>query len=151
MLRHWFLIQTDLGSSALLHSNYDIRSLYYCLFLENHPEDKRLSDKFGRWWSDWYDSVSNDVIFGDIILFRPNVTPNSVKYIQWSDEVILRPAPNILLGPFNFEGISSANCTQNKVDGTHWRDFHDKYSKKGVLPPTTGSLTFNALTSPQHN
>ena len=105
MLRRWFLIQIDLGSSASLHSYYAIQRSYYCMFLVKHPGDKRLSDNFGQWWPDWYkyshESVSNDIVFGDRILFRLNATPNSAKYIQWADEFILRPASNILLGPFN--------------------------------------------------
>ena len=85
MLHRWYLIQIDLASSASLHSDYAVRSLYYCVFLAKHPGDCRLSDEFSRWWPDWYrysrDSVSNNVVFRDRILFRPNVAPDSSKYI----------------------------------------------------------------------
>ena len=120
----WFLIQINLESSALLHSDYAMKSLYYCIFLAKHPGNKRLSDKFSRWWPKWYkysrDTVSNNIVFGDRILFHPNVILDNVKYIQWADEVTFRHTSNILLGSFNFEGISSSNCTRNKIDGIHW-------------------------------
>ena len=111
LLHCWFLIQLDLESSVSLHSDYAIRSLYYCIFLAKYPNDKRLSDEFRRCWPDLYkysrDSVSNDLVFGDIILFRLNVIPDITKYIQWAAEIILRPAFNILFGLFDFESISS--------------------------------------------
>ena len=72
------------------------------------------------------------------------MTPDSTIYIQWADTVTLRPASNVLLGPFNFEAISSSNRTRNKFSGVHWRDLYDICTKCGILPPTTGSLTFNA-------
>jgi len=149
MLHRWYLIQIDLASSVSSHSDYAVRSLYYCVFLAKHPGDSRLSDEFSRWRPDWYrysrDSVSNDIVFGDIILFYPNVTPDSSKYIKWADEITLRPASNILVGPFDFERISSANRTRNKIDGGgHWRTLHDVCSSKGILPPTTSYLIFNA-------
>ena len=153
MLHRWYLIQIDLASSASLHSDYVVRSLYYCVFLAKHPGDSRLSDEFSRWWPDWYrysrDSMSNDIVFGDGILFRPNVAPDSSKYIQWADEITLRPASNILVGPFDFEDISSANRTRNKIAGINWRKLHDMCINDGILPPTTGSLTFNASGPPR--
>ena len=155
MLHRWYLIKIDLTSSALLHSDYAVRSLYYCIFLAKHPGDSRLSDEFSRWWLDWYrysrDSVSNDIVYGDRILFCPNVAPDSSKYIQWADVLTLQPASDILVGPFDFESISSANRTRNKIDGVHWRVLHDICSSDGILSPTTGSLTFNAPSTPHKN
>lgn len=151
MMNRWFLIQIDLESSASLHNDYAVQSLYYCTLLAKHPSDKRLSDEFSCWWPNWYrysrDYVSNDIVFGDRILFRPNMAPHSIKYIQWADEVILHPASNILSGPFDFESISSSNRTRNKIEGIRWRNLHDKCTGDGILPPTTGSLTFNASVS----
>ena len=153
MMHRWFLIQVDTESSAMLRPDYALVSHYYCVFLAKHSNDKRLSDEFSRWWSDWYrysrDTVSNDIVYGDRVLFRPNMSPDSTKYIQWADTITLRPASNILLGPFNFEAISSSNRTRNKISGINWRTLHDMCINDGILPPTTGSLTFNASGPPR--
>ena len=155
MMHRWFLIQVDMESSATLQPDYAITSTYYCIFLAKHSSDKRLSDEFSRWWPDWYkysrDTVSNDIVYGDRILFRPNMSPDSTKYIQWADTITLRAASNILLGPFNFEAMSPSNRTRNKIAGIHWRSLHDICNNDGILPPTTGSLTFNASGSSRPN
>ena len=148
MMQRWFLIQIDMENSATLQPDYAIASLYYCAFLAKHFNNKSLSDEFSCWWPDWYkysrDTLSNGVVYGDMVLFRPNMTPRSPTYIQWANTVTLRPTSNVLLGLFNFEAISSSSQTRNNIAGIHWRELHDICTKCGILPPTTGSLTFNA-------
>ena len=86
MMWQWFLVQVDSSSSASLYSDFALHILYYCVFLAKHPVDKKLGDEFSRWWTNWYqysrDTVTISVVFGDIMLFRPNVTPNNGKYVQ---------------------------------------------------------------------
>ena len=85
--------------------------LYYCLFLAKHPADMNKSDEYSRWRPDWYnysrDSVTDDIIFGERMLFRPSVNPDHVKYIQLADSIEFANPNIILAGPFNFEAISS--------------------------------------------
>ena len=120
---------------------------YYCSFLAKHVSDKKWSDEFSRWWSDWYrysrDSVTNVIIFGDRVLFRPSILPDSAKYIRWSDEIKLGDDSVNLSGPFNFEKISSTNLTRSKVAGVEWRNLHDVCLSEDLLSPTTDSKTFN--------
>ena len=85
MLRKWYLVLVYIDASASLHRDYVTSGVYYCSFLAKHPGDIRLSDEHSRWWSDWYryskDSVTNDIIFGMRILFRPSMLPDSTKFI----------------------------------------------------------------------
>ena len=108
------------------------------------------SDEYSRWQSDWYnysrDSVTDDIIFGDRILFRSSVNLDPAKYIQWADIIDFAKPNTVLAGPFNSETITSSNCTQNKVAGGDWRNLCNTCALESLLPPTTGSSTFNIAT-----
>lgn len=111
---------------------------------------KKLSDEFSRWWpADWYryshDSMTNSIIFGDRVLFRPSISPDSTKYIRWRDEIKLGDDDVILSGPFNFEKMSSTNRTRSKLAGVEWSNLHGICSSEGLLPPTTGYKTYNKI------
>ena len=77
MRRQWYLVQVNLTATATLHTSHHENGHYYCEFLAKHPEDSDKSDADSRWWPDWYrysyDSVSNDIVFGDRMLFWPNM------------------------------------------------------------------------------
>ena len=151
MIRKWYLVQVDIEASASLRHDYAEAGVYYCSFLAKHPADKKMSDEHSRWWPDWYkysrDSISNDIVFGTRILFRPSILPNSSKYIRWSDNLTLFSNDKLLHGPFNFEIISPTNRTRSKVSLANWRILHDVCKSKGLLPPTVGSSTFNVSPS----
>ena len=147
MQRRWYLVQVDIDTSLSLRPDYIKQGVYYCSFLAKHANDNKLSDELSRWWPDWYrysrDSITNALIYGDRVLFRPSILPDSSKYISWSDEINLGDNDVILSGPFDFEKISSVNRTRSKVAGVEWRRLYDICSSEGLLPPTTGSKTFN--------
>ena len=148
MKGQWYLVQVDLEASKTLCSNYILSTLYYYLFLAKHPADKNKSDKYSRWWLDWYrysrDYVTKEISFGDRVLFRPPITLDERKYIQWGDSIDFTNNDMVLLGPFNFKAISSTNRTRSKIEGQLWRTLYDVCTPKGLLPPTTGLSTFNA-------
>ena len=85
MLRKWYLIQVEIKASVSLRQDYTTAGVYYCAFLENHPGDIKMSDKHSRWWPEWYkytrDSISDNIVFGTSMLFRPFILPNSAEYI----------------------------------------------------------------------
>ena len=147
MKRKWYLVKVDLEASEQSCAEFASTSLYYCSFLAKHPADMNKSDEYSRWWPDWYkysrDSVTNDIIYGYRMLFRPSMNPDPAKYIEWADTVNFAEPNTILTGPFDFEKISSSNRTRNKVSGEDWRNLCDKCALDGLLPPTTGSSTFN--------
>jgi len=149
MLRRWFLIQICLDATSELEPNYLATSRYYAYFLAKHKDDATLSDEHSRWWPDWYryttDSVSGNIIFGDRILFRPNISPDPSEYIQWADTVSLAESSTLLVGPFDFEEISQTNRTRCKVHQTYWKRAVEICTDKNIIPPTLGSpLRFNA-------
>ena len=148
MLRKWYLVQIDIDASTSLRHDYATAGIYYCSFLAKHPGDAKRSDEHSRWWPDWYrysrDSVTNDIVFGTRMLFRPSMLPDSTKYIRWSDELLLPSSDSILLGPFDFEHISPTNRTCSKVSLANWRILYDECRTRGLLPPTIGTTTFNA-------
>ena len=125
MQPRWYLIQIDMISTAELNPQWVGTGRYFCIFLARHPTDKDKSDKFARWWPDWYRYTtckqSQEIIYGDRVLFRPSVIPNSAKYIQWAEELDLTQTAVRLLGPFNFECICSTNRTRNKVHREYWQ------------------------------
>ena len=143
MRQRWYLVQIDLESTATLNPHWRTTGRYYCVFLARHPADKDKSDEFSRWWPDWYRytrcKTTNDIIYGDRVLFRPAVLPSSEKYIQWATEIDLSEPLTTLAGPFNFEEITSTNRTRNKVQQAYWLQLHDTCNELALLPPTTGS------------
>ena len=141
--QRWYLIQVDMIATEEILPDHKSTGIYYCGFLARHPNDTGKSDEFSRWWPDWYEYTkckdTGDVIFGDRVLFPPNRLPDSTKYVQWAEELNLASTNHVLVGPFNFERISTMNRTRNKVAGTHWRKCYDLCISLNLLPPTTGS------------
>lgn len=143
MRPRWYLVQVDLVSTAELNPNWKETGKYFCVFLARHPTDKDKSDEFARWWPDWYRysrcKVSQDIVYGDRVLFRPSVIPNSEKYIQWAEELDLTQPAVRLIGPFNFESTTTVNRTRNKVDKEQWLELFDICNELALFPPTSGS------------
>lgn len=82
-MKRWYLLQVYLCASSSLNSEYDKSNMYYCIFLAKHRDDMDKSYEFSRWWTDLYkfsrDSICSDIIFGDRILFRATVIPDSTQ------------------------------------------------------------------------
>ena len=82
--RRWYLVQVDLEALAALYNDFTESVSYYCYFLAKHPSDAGKSDDFSRWWKDWYNyttvPTTKNIIFGDRILFRPNIFLDQEKY-----------------------------------------------------------------------
>ena len=49
--------------------------------------------------------MKGDIVFGDRILFRPNIAPSPRKFIQRSDSVDFSSCDWHLLGLFDFEPV----------------------------------------------
>ena len=150
MKRRWYLVMVDLEASEQSCTKFATTGLYYRLFLAKHPADMNKSDEYSRWWPDWYkysrDYVTDNIIYRDKIIFRPSVNLDPDKYIQWADSIEFANLNTILAGPLNFEAISSSNRTRSKVSGEGWRNICNSCVLEGILPPTTGSSTFNVAT-----
>jgi len=143
MRQRWYLVQIDLQATEELNSAWRTNGKYFCVFLACHPDDKNKSDEFARWWPDWYQysrcKTTQEIIYGDRVLFRPTVTPSSDKYIQWATEVSLSVHSTFLQGPFNFEAINALNRTRNKVEKDYWANLRLVCNELAILPPTLGS------------
>ena len=148
MRQRWYLVQIDLQATEELNSAWKTNGKYFCVFLARHPDDKNKSDEFARWWPDWYRysrcKTTQDIIYGDRVLFRPTVTPSSEKYIQWATEVNLSVHSTFLQGPFNFEAINALNRTRNKVERDYWANLRLVCNELAILPPTLGSSHIKA-------
>ena len=154
MIRRWYLVQFDLEASNALDINCAVTGLYYCYFLAKHPSDINKSDESSWWWPDWYrytrDSITNNIIFGDRILLRPNLSPDPKKFIQWGDSVNLLDKECMILGPFDFKMISHLNRTCCKIDANEWQQLSNICSHRGILGPTIcPNLRFNPNPSTQ--
>ena len=93
---------------STLEINNDMTDIdsYDCVFLAKHPHNMEKSDEFSRFWPKWYKytrcSQTNQIIFGDRYLIRPNHTPNKNNFIQWSDNISLCSVKSqSIIGPFN--------------------------------------------------
>jgi len=128
-------------STAELNPQWAETGQYFCVFLTRHPTDKDKNDEFAQWWPDWYRyktcKQSQEIIYGDCVLFQPSVIPNSTKYIQWAEEIDLTQTAVRLLGPFNFESISSTNRTRNKVHRDYWSTLSDICNEITLQDPQT--------------
>ena len=121
---------------------------YYCYFLAKYLLDTGKSDDSSSWWPDWYcysrDSISKDIIFGDRILFGPNISPDGSKYIQWEKRANLLDEKYLILGSFNFEILSPTNRTPQKVATDIWLQLANICLQCNILQPTVGiHLNFN--------
>ena len=89
MIHQWYLIGVSLVASEYSQPNFSTICLYYWILLAKHPGDENMSNEFSRWYLDWHryfrDSASNDIISGDMIIFRPSISPDDTKYVQWYD------------------------------------------------------------------
>ena len=94
--------------------------VYYCIFLAKHLNDAGKSDKFSRFWPEWYkytrDSKTNQILYGDRYLIRPNQFPDKDKYIQWTDMISLcSDKSQSIIHPFESEMIDAFNQTRQKL------------------------------------
>lgn len=88
MRPRWYLVQIDIIATKELNPQWQCNRRYFCVFLARHPADKSKSDEFARWWPDWYRysrcETTQQIMYGDRVLFRPSVIPNRKKFIQWA-------------------------------------------------------------------
>ena len=137
----WYLIQVDIASTEEQQLNPTHTNKYWCIFHAKHPSDNKKSDETGRWWPLWhkytFDEPTNMIIYGDRILFRPNMTPNADKYIQWAEDINLHDVT--LFGPFDFDPINATNRTRNIVSLKHWRKLKELCIDHHLIPPTFGA------------
>ena len=93
MSSRWYLVQADTGATTSDLMSDLVEVEYYCTFLAKHPSDAKSSNNYSRYWPNWYcylrDSVSDEIVFGDRVLFCPNTTPDHKRYLQWGDTVQL--------------------------------------------------------------
>jgi len=91
MTSRWYLVQAEIEATVSDIIPDLVKGEYYCTFLAKHPSDVKNSNNCSCYWPDWYcylrDSVSNNIVFVDRVLFRPNITPDHNKYIQWVNRV----------------------------------------------------------------
>lgn len=137
----WFLVQVDLELSKTNDIDFTNSGLYVCSFLAKHPTDIKKSDERSRWWPDWYEyhrDKTGNIVYGDRVLFRPNITPNRDKYILWAAPISLATPVHYLLGPFDFRTASNSFRTRNTIDPQTWHQLHSICLEKHLQPPMLG-------------
>ena len=148
----WYLVQVDIESTMEVNPNFINNGEYYCVFLAKHRDDNPKSDEHSRFWPDWYrytkDPVTKVITYTVRVLFPPHRQPDPARYIQWATTLQLHTASTVLLGPFDFEAISTTNRTKSKVAQTHWQQCYDICVNSNITPPTTGSQSYH---QPQSN
>ena len=150
----WYLIAVDMESTSLACPNYLSDFTYWCVFQARHPADKSKSDEYARWWPEWHrysrDSVTNNIVYGDRILFPPNRVPCSSKYIEWTEPLTLSGQKTVsLVGPFNFSPISQFNRVRRTIDKPLWKSLHDACLTNGITPPTLGASNSHIPSNPR--
>ena len=125
MRPRWYPIQIDMKSTKEANPDFIKNSEYWCVFLMKHPQDENKSDEYARWWPDWYryttDKTTGQIIYGQRVLIRPNVTPSEKTHVQRAELVDLSDSTNtILVGPFDFNSTKTSTYTRNTIDRSKW-------------------------------
>ena len=133
-------------STQEVNPSYASDGKLWCVFFARHPNDKKKSDAFSRWWPEWHRyhrcPSTNDIIFGPRILIRPNITPCSSRFIQWAELLpICCDSSHALLGPFDFTPINPLNRTRNIVPESSWLHLAELCYHLGLQPPTLGPIS----------
>jgi hypothetical protein len=143
----WYLVQVDLPQSLSASPAYASDGLYYCHFLGTHPDDTSLPDPARRWWLLWHrftTTASDDIEFGDRVLFNPNTTPNPASYIAWADVLPLLDPSVSLLGPLSFADPTSnppgrTSSFRQMLPLSSWASLTTLCIARGILPPILSS------------
>jgi hypothetical protein len=138
----WYAVQIDIESTKEANPEYLKNSQYWCVFLMKHPQDANKSDEYARWWPDWYryttDKATGQIIYGQRVLIRPNVTPSKRTHVQWAELVDLSDSTNtILVEPFDFN--STETSTRNTIAESKWKQLKKLCEEHSLIPPTLGS------------
>ena len=115
------------------------------MFLARHPNDKNRSDEYCRWWPDWYKysrcSISDDIIYGQRTLIKPNTIPCSTRFIQWATLLPIYGKDSVsLVGPFDFESLTSANRVRQRIHHSNWALLMEACTLFSISPPSLGLL-----------
>ena len=121
-----------------LSQDYANTGHYYVHFLYKHLADRKLSDLNARWWPEWHHYTTADdgiLNWGNLVPFRPHVTPDPMHYIAWAAIVDLSHQETVLAGPFNFT-LRDQDTTRHHVAASHWETLQELCSYRGIVPPT---------------
>jgi hypothetical protein len=143
----WYLIQIDIPQSLSASPAYASDGRYYCHFLGCHPNDTSLPDPPSRWWLLWHrftTTTSDDIEFGDRVLFNPTTTPHPASYIAWADVLPLLDPTVCLLGPFSFTEPSSnppgrTSSFRQLIPFPLWASLTALCLTRGIIPPILSS------------
>ena len=137
LLSRWYIIQVDLDIIFKTNPANKFNHQYYYVFYIKHDRKKEKSDKYSRWCPEWWtytiDPSSNINIYQQPIQFPPTRKPDYNKFIQWADMVDMSDTAAII-GPSNFEPISSTNNTRSNVRRNAWKIWHKTCTHSNMLP-----------------
>ena len=151
-MQHWLHpIQINIIFTKEINPNYFQDHKLCCIFLEKHPQDSRKSDKHSRYGYSTCNHI-NHIIFGDIVLIRPNFTPSSAKYVQWE----LHIDPNLtgnhyLLGSFGFIPITYQDRTKQLIPFSKRKILETICLNNNPVSPALRSISFHQIKSTQPN
>ena len=115
----WYLIQFDLNITLKTNPAHKFNHQYYCIFHANHDRDKNKSDKYSRWWPDWWKNTiypsSNIHIYQQLIQFPPTCKTyykSMSNEMTWLIYLILQPLQDLsILNPFIQPTTQDQNLT----------------------------------------
>ena len=136
----WYLVQVDMECTQAdgLSQDYANTGHYYVHFMYKHLSDRKLSDLNARWWPEWhrYTTADDGILnWGDLVPFRPHVTPDPSQYIAWAAIVDLSHQETVLAGPFDFT-LRGHDTTRHHVAASQWETLQELCSYRGIVPPT---------------
>ena len=138
---NYALVQVDLSHSDTTASS---TGTYYCHFLCPPSADKTLPVQHCRWWPIWhrYTTGKDGIIdYHERVEFKPNVTPDSSRYIAWADSISLSNPSSYLQGPFDFlDPATAADRSRTPsfrqfVPLTLWELLQHQCAARGIIPP----------------
>jgi len=143
----WYLVQVDLPQSLSASPDCASDGRYYCHFFGHHPDDTSLPDPTRRWWLLWHrftTTASDNIKFGERVLFNPATTPNPASYIAWADVIPLLDPSVCLLGPLSFAEPSSnppgrTSSFRQLLPFHLWESLTTLCVSRGILPPILSS------------
>ena len=82
------------------------------------------------------------ILHGQRTLIKPNTTPCSTRFIQWATLLPIHGKYSVsLVGPFDFESLTSANRVRQRIHHSHWVLLMEACTLFSISLPTLGTLT----------
>ena len=147
MQARWYLVKVDLAQS-----DESEKGIYFCTFMQKHPNDGEKPDNRSRWWPEWrqleWDKSKTYFEFGQRILFGPSKKPDRHRYGLFGTDIDL--STSALTHPFDFLEKSSLRPGQSIVPDNAWMKLRTACTEQNLVPPTLSLSTRRMIATASH-